>query len=286
MLPRSIVNEVERLLNAHVQSSRPASGGCINECAVISTTRGDFFLKWNRADAYPGMFEAELRGLHLLRETKTVKVPEPIVVGEARGFSWILMEAITAARRQRDYWQEFGRSLASLHRGTADRFGLDHDNYIGSLPQKNAWRATWLEFCVELRLEPQLRMAIDSGLLNGDDAKHFQRLYAQLDSIFPDEPPSLLHGDLWSGNFITGPDGEAWLIDPAVYYGHREMDIAMSRLFGGFDGGFYDAYNEAHPLANGWEERIEIAQLYPVLVHVNLFGGGYVGSVREIVRRF
>ncbi|MFZ1692867.1 MAG: fructosamine kinase family protein, partial [Flavobacteriales bacterium] len=160
------------------------------------------------------------------------------------------------------------------------------DNYIGSLKQVNTPAADWPSFFIHQRLEPQLRMARDAKRVEAGMAFRFERLFAKLDQLITVEPPALLHGDLWSGNFICDANAQPVLIDPAVYYGHREMDIAMTKLFGGFDSGFYAAYNDAWPMERGWEERMDLCNLYPLLVHVNLFGGGYAAQVEAALRRF
>ncbi|MEJ2596144.1 MAG: fructosamine kinase family protein, partial [bacterium] len=185
-----------------------------------------------------------------------------------------------------DFWEEFARLLAELHKNTQPYFGLDHDNYIGSLVQSNFRHDAWTDFYREQRLEPQLRLAREAGHFNRNVTRAFDRFYHRIERIFPAEPPALLHGDLWSGNFMVNENGSAVIIDPAIYYGHREMDLGMSMLFGGFDRRFYSAYDQHFPLEPGWQERMDYCNLYPLLVHVNLFGGGYVQQVEQIIRRF
>jgi protein-ribulosamine 3-kinase len=185
-----------------------------------------------------------------------------------------------------DFWAQTGRGLAQLHQHSAGEFGLDHDNYIGSLNQYNQKETDWVEFFVNQRLQNQLRMCSDHGHADAGLLRMFDRLFPKLEQYFPHEPPALLHGDLWSGNYLCGNKGAAYLVDPAVYYGHREMDLAMSLLFGGFDREMYHAYHEVFPLENGWKERVDLCNLYPLLVHVNLFGGSYISQVRAILKRF
>jgi protein-ribulosamine 3-kinase len=261
-------------------------GGCINSCARIDTDGGIWFVKWNDAAAYPGMLESEAKGLQLLRETGTLRVPEVVGHTLANGHTILLLEWLEPGRRKADFFHSFGIALAQLHRHTSKSFGLAHDNYIGSLPQRNRQHPDWAAFFAEERLEPQLRLAVDAGALGRETIRGFQRLYLRLPDIFPDEPPALLHGDLWSGNYLVGPEGEAAIVDPAVYYGHREMDLAMARLFGGFDSAFYEGYQSEWPTEPGLVQRAEICNLYPLLVHVNLFGGGYAGQVREVLKQF
>jgi fructosamine-3-kinase len=232
------------------------------------------------------MFEKEAKGLALLAETKTIHIPKVIAHGQTDDGAFLLLEHIETGYRQDGFWETFGQSLAALHRCTSPQFGLDHPNYIGSLPQQNGRHDRFAAFYIHERLQPQLDMAISSKQLNAKDEKHFNNLYKKLPDLCPQEPPALIHGDLWSGNFLVGADSQPVLIDPSVAYSHRELDLAMSRLFGGFDRSFYRAYEEAYPLAPGFEKRLPVYQLYYLLVHVNLFGGGYVGSVRRIMEGY
>jgi protein-ribulosamine 3-kinase len=262
------------------------AGGCINNTVKLSCPHGEFFLKWNEA-APADMFEAEAGGLKLLHESGQVRVPSIVNLGNAEGKNYLLLEFLESGRRASSYSATLGQELAALHKHTiGSSFGLDHDNYIGRLPQKNEIRTSWTDFFIECRLRPQVGLAAYSGLIGSDTVKQFEAFYTHIPSLFPEEPPSLLHGDLWSGNVHTGPDGHAWLIDPAVYYGHREMDIAFSQLFGGFDASFYAAYHEAFPLEAGWEQRTEICNLYPLMVHVNLFGTSYLSAVERTLERY
>lgn len=173
-----------------------------------------------------------------------------------------------------------------MHRNSSGQFGLDHDNYIGSLPQRNRFSASWAEFFVRERLAVQLQLAIDGGRIERQIASKFSAVFQRLHEWVPAEPPALLHGDLWSGNLLTSFAGNPCLIDPAVYFGHREMDLAMMRLFGGFHVDCFHAYAETFPLTPGFEDRADLYNLYPLLVHVNLFGGGYAAQVASIINRF
>lgn len=292
MIPPVITESVEHWLSKvqpghhKIISVSPVSGGSINRTFTIRTTSAGYFIKFNDARRYPGMFEAESRGLAIIRKTACIEVPDVFLCAQAGTFSFLLMEEETGGGNHSHFWEDFGRRLACLHRVNGGYFGLDHDNYIGSLNQQNNPCDQWTDFLAAQRLRPMVAMARRSGLLNSHDCNSFDRLLQRLKDLIPSESPSLLHGDLWNGNFIMGKNGYVCLIDPAVYYGHREMDIAMTRLFGGFDSRFYAAYNEAFPLAYGWEERISLNQLFPLLVHVNLFGGGYVSDVRQVLRQY
>ena len=265
---------------------QPVGGGCINHAVKVSGTMQSYFLKWNDAHAYPGMFEAEAKGLLLLSGTKTISVPAVIATGQYESDSFLILEWIESGRRTKNFWEDFGRKLAALHRFSSATFGLDHDNYIGSLPQSNRSHESGVDFFIRERLEPQLDIALRSGAFDTSWKNRLERLCEKLPALIPSEQPALLHGDLWSGNYMAGPDGAACLIDPAVYYGHRETDLAMTRLFGGFDHAFYSSYNEEFPLTKGHESRVGLFNLYPLLVHVNIFGGSYVQQVEGILRGY
>jgi fructosamine-3-kinase len=288
-IPPAVLEGVKTSLNIDDSAFKGfsfASGGCINQGGKLKTTLGDFFLKWNDIKKFPGMFEAESKGLKLLREKNTIRIPEVIGFGESEGHQFLLLEFIEEKFRQKKYWQHLGNKLASLHRRSSDLFGLDHDNYIGSLKQFNRQHASWLTFFVEQRLNVQLKLAIDSGIMDSEWSKQFESLYTKLTAILPEEKPSLLHGDLWSGNLITDENGEPCLIDPAVYFGNREADLAMTKLFDGFEDEFYISYHETFPLQPGYDKRLDIYNLYPLLVHVNLFGGSYKSAVAAILKAF
>ncbi len=273
-------------INTTIQNVASLSGGSINEAIRISANTGTFFLKWNDAKKYPDMFKAEAKGLQLLKHPGEIYIPEVIEEGEVTKSSFLLLEFISGGERRVDFFYHFGNALAKLHTHSNDKFGLDHDNYIGSLKQRNKQHDRWIDFFVEERLEKQLKLARDSGKINNSITQQFNKLYNRLEEIFPVEKPSLLHGDLWSGNYLTGGDGNACILDPAVYYGFREMDVAMSKLFGGFDKEFYEGYEAEWPMEKGWEKRIDVCNLYPLLVHVNLFDGGYLNDVQRIVSKF
>lgn len=265
---------------------RLLDGGDINSAARFSLADQNYFVKWNDADRYPLMFEAEAKGLNELRKANCIRIPEVKFIGEQDGGSFLLLELIDEGSRRTKYFQEFGEQLAQLHQNTKATFGLDHRNYIGSLPQVNTPTDTWSEFFVVNRLEEQIRLARDNRQVDAYLSNGFKHLFNKIESLFPNEAPALLHGDLWSGNQMPDKNGKPCIYDPAVYYGHREMDIAMTKLFGGFSTSFYESYNQAYALEEGWEQRVDLCNLYPLLVHVNLFGGGYAEQVRGILKYF
>lgn len=262
------------------------SGGCINATARLDTNRGAYFIKWNDKQAYPGMFEAEQQGLQMLREADALRIPEVLGTGEVGDQSFLVMEYIREGAPGHDFFSRFGQGLARLHQFSHTSFGLDHDNYMGSLPQYNHPSPDWATFFRDQRILPQWQMARNKGFFTGREEQNLHRLLSRLGQWLPDEPPALVHGDLWSGNYLTDAFGAPVLIDPAVYFGHREVEFGIMQLFGGYPPQFYHAYQEVWPFAEGWKERIRLYQLYPLLVHVNLFGAGYVGQVTEILHAF
>ena len=270
-----------------VVGSATAAGGDINRAERMTLADGrELFVK-HREGAPAGMYAAEAAGLAWLAEPSALRTPAVVAVGDERPPRFLALEWIPRGSPAAGHDEALGRGLAALHRAGSPAFGLADDNFIGSLPQRNGLADSWPAFYGERRLEPLARMAADAGALPAEFLAGLERLRARLpDLCGPPEPPARLHGDLWGGNAMAGPDGAPVLIDPAVYGGHREIDLAMMRLFGGFSRAVFDGYAEAHPLAPGHEDRAELYQLYPVLVHVVLFGGGYARSAERILRRY
>ncbi len=264
----------------------PVAGGDINAAFRLQTTNGSYFLKINDANLYPGMFEAEAAGLAALAAESELRVPPVIDVGISDGWQYLLLQWIEKKPMQKNTWHQFGHQLAAMHRRPQTAFGWPADNYIGSLQQVNTIHYTWADFYAGCRIMPLIDKLYTAAVLDQADLLHATALCEKLDQLFPVEPPALLHGDLWSGNFMITEGGAVAIFDPAVYHGHREMDIAMSKLFGGFDDAFYQAYQELYPLQRGWQQRLRLAQLYPLLVHAILFRGHYVYEVKEILKYY
>ncbi len=287
-IPSSVRKQIEKELDRPVSKVQRVSGGSINEAARLeAASLGPAFLKWNRS-ADPDMFTKEVRGLELLDKAGSgLRLPEVILCGKTPdGTGFLLLEYIEPGRGNSRSPVAFGERLARLHANKSDRFGLDHHNYIGRLPQSNKRHRNWTDFFIEERMEPQLEMALKNSRLKTSVTRHFKSMYDELPSIFPESAPCLLHGDLWGGNFFYDSGGDAVVYDPAVYYGHPEIELAFTHLFGGFPSRFYDAYEEVNPPEPGFEQRKDLYNLYPLLVHTNLFGGNYARQVESIVQRF
>lgn len=287
-LPEVVTNAIESLLDEDIVSVKPISGGDINEARLVTTPSHAYFLKMNDGPNGGAMLQTEQLGLELLGEYLPTSLEVPAVIGytTAGSYACLVLEYIESGQAWPVFWQVFGRGLADLHRCGHSDFGLDHNNFIARLPQNNEYLPDWPSFYYERRLQPQAILAYEARLLELHDMEQLQQLGRRLADWYPNEPPSLIHGDLWSGNYLVSAEGRPILIDPAVSYSHREMDLAMSRLFGGFPAEFYTAYHEAYPLAAGWEERLELGQLYYLLVHLNLFGKSYLDQVKQILARF
>ena len=274
--------------NILIKRKTPLGGGCINQCFKLLLSDGaEVFAKEN-ASAHANLFAEEARGLKALANVPGPRIPEVLWNGDDGSRQALILEYIPSSGKHPGFFPAFGKQLADMHRAAiSGRFGFDSDNHIGASPQINPWTDSWVEFFIHARLVPQVETAVRQGKLGGSLAKGLERLYGKLPDLLPEpEHPSLIHGDLWGGNFMCGPDGEPVLIDPAVSYSHREADLAMTRLFGGFSGEFYAAYNEEYPLPPDYRERDELYNLYHVLNHVNLFGESYLGGVISTLTRF
>ena len=253
---------------------RQIFGGSINIAFLINTNKGKFFIKLNENKIIK-LFDKEVKGLKLISSTNTINVPKVIYFDD----EVLVLEFIESNKINKKIWSNFGYRLAELHYNTSNSFGLGHNNFIGSLLQTNKFHDNWNDFFIFQRLKPQL----DIGNFSVKTHKLFEILFLELHNIFALTKPSLLHGDLWNGNFIS-TNSQVFLVDPAVYYGNREMDIAMTKLFGGFVKEFYDAYNYHYPLVKHWQTRTDICNLYPLLVHANLFGGNYYNQIHSILK--
>lgn len=260
----------------------PVSGGCINAASRLTLADGrTLFLKSNQ-QAPTDMFAAEAAGLAALAERQALRIPS--VLHASKRF--ILLEDLGAGSRKQDYWQRLGVGLAQLHRQPAQHFGFDSDNYCGETTQANAPNSDGYQFFAQRRILALANRCLEQGLLQAELMTKLDCLAKRLPQWIPEMPAVLIHGDLWSGNVHCCEDGAPALVDPAAYWGWAEADLAMTRLFGGFPAEFYDSYRANSALAEDWEQRIPLYNLYHLLNHLLLFGGGYLASVAEIADRF
>jgi fructosamine-3-kinase len=274
---------IEKWMDRSLIRVTPLFGGDINQVFKLSFTGLDCVLKLNNAGTYPGMFEKEAMGLEQISETGC-RAPEVLKSFSEGDHQFLILEFIQEEQPNGAYWERFGRRLAGLHSAVSANFGWKHDNYIGSLEQRNGKRQKWSDFFIECRILPLAEKAREKGLLTNVHMRQFESMFKRLPELIPEEQASFVHGDLWSGNLMCGPEKEPVFIDPAVYFGHREVDLAMTHMFGGFDQRFLESYEEVLPLEPGFDRRIDIHNLYPNLVHLVLFGRSYLGNVERVLR--
>ena len=285
-----LINHIENCINAHFQSQsiftwQNVSGGSINNTFKVSTKRQTFFVKTNSKTIFKNGFKEEVLGLKFLKNHNTL-VPKKIVEGTFNNSIYLVLEWVERKEPTSKFWKNFAFQLANLHQHKGKQFGLNYSNYMGQLLQKNTFSSDFTDFFVENRLKPQVKLAYNANLLKKKQILQFENLYKHLSGIFPNEKPCAVHGDLWSGNYICGVNEKAIFIDPAVYYGHREVDLAMSLLFGGFSTEFYQNYQQFFPLKKGFDKRKDLYNLYPLLIHLNLFGNSYLKSIESIITKF
>ncbi|GAB4295532.1 MAG: fructosamine kinase family protein [Ignavibacteriaceae bacterium] len=285
MIDKTVIEKIEEKLNCKTESVDSISGGCISHAfRIIMKNKETYLLKVNNSVPVD-MFKCEANGLNELMKPAVIRVPRPVLADN----NFILMEFISGRSEAPDFFEQFGRNFARLHRFKSGSFGFYENNYIGSTPQINIpskeESENWIKFYFNKRLKYQFSLAEKNGFASADLKKSFAGIENKIDTILAtdDALPSLLHGDLWSGNYIADEKGNACLIDPAVYYGHREADLAMTKLFGGFSNRFYLAYDEEYPLADGYNYRENIYKLYHVLNHLNLFGAAYHGQAVSLM---
>lgn len=290
MNPKIFAQVAEKISNAtknsfEIQNTKSISGGDINQAFLLQSENARYFVKFNRAELVE-MFAAEFAALTEIAQTKTIKVPEPITYGQAGNASFLVLEFVEFKRSSSQSEKQLGEQLAKLHLKTQSFFGWHIDNTIGSTPQHNLRSENWLTFWREQRLGFQLKLAAQNGY--GSQLQNLgEKLCERLDDFFTDYKPvpSLLHGDLWGGNAATTLENQAIIFDPASYYGDRETDLAMTELFGGFGRDFYAAYNDVWQLDAGYKTRKTLYNLYHILNHVNLFGGGYATQAKNMMQQ-
>ncbi len=282
-------SRLEKIFSEPIKSTSSISGGCIADSRKLQFESGKVYFLKQLSGRSPGGFDAEEAGLKELRKSSTVNVPEVV----RKGPDFLLLQWIEEGFSQTSSSMEMlGIQFAEMHRFRGKKFGFSEDNYLGGSPQLNKpskeGSQNWAVFYAENRLEIQTSLAVKNGYATSE----LRNLMENLIKKFPDfisgteEEPSLVHGDLWSGNYLIDKNGIPWLIDPAVYYGHREADLAMTSLFGGFSNSFYSAYKSTYPIESGYADREPLYHLYHLLNHLNLFGTGYYSQVISILRRY
>lgn len=281
-----IKTRIEEKLSTKIKSMSSLSGGCISDAYKLVMSDSNIYLLKYHPSISDDMFEKEANGLKELAKPSAIRIPEVLDVDK----DYILLEFISSGNKKKNFFENFGRRFAEMHKYTAKEYGFYEDNYIGSNPQSNIpddkEKTSWVSFYFNKRILYQLNLAEKLGNATAELKKSISKLEEKIEEILgeSEEQPSILHGDLWSGNFMVDENGNAVLIDPAVYYGHREADLGMTKLFGGFSSEFYKSYNETYPLKNGYDYRENIYKLYHVLNHLNLFGGGYYSQAISLIK--
>ena len=265
---------------------KSVGGGCINQTYKIITADKYFFCKLNSASKFPHLFEKEKNGLELIQKYNVIKTPGIIDYSIIGNEQILTLEWIEVGNRNDEFWKTFGQQLAALHQISTEEFGLKEDNYMGSVPQINRQEKNWVLFFRANRLEPLVKLCVNKNLLQPKHQEQFEILYQRLLQIFDNEKPALIHGDLWSGNYMCDKKGMPVLIDPAVYFGHRSVDLAMTTLFGGFHKSFYQAYHHYFPLPENYREQWNACNLYPLLIHLYLFGKSYLSKIEQTLDQF
>jgi protein-ribulosamine 3-kinase len=292
MIPSAIQSIIQQKLSDHFGASshqvqfQRIGGGSINDTWRIIRGTENYFCKINSAHKFPQLFEKEVEGLRLIGITHSIRVPGVIDHFESNGQQILLLEWITEGKRSSSFWKDFGQQLSALHGVQGTAFGLERDNYMGSVEQVNTYTPVWIDFFREQRLRTLVERCARLNLLSSSHVKKFEKLYQVLGSIFNEsDGPVLVHGDLWSGNFMCDAESPV-LIDPAVYYGHPSVDLGMTTLFGGFSAEFYEVYNYHRPFPSNYKEQWMICNLYPLLIHLLLFGQSYLSQIDQTLEKF
>ncbi|MDP9230025.1 MAG: fructosamine kinase family protein [Bacteroidota bacterium] len=298
-MPHEIIEQVRVLLQQKSASPidsiqiKSVGGGSINQAyKIIVNNDRHFFVKTNSSARFPKLFQKEKTGLLFLDKQNIIRVPDVIAHEENETDQILILEWIDGGIKTEKFWKQFGEKLAALHQQTwSDRdgqimFGFNENNYMGALPQINSFTSNWIDFFINCRLKPQIKSSTENNLLQPAHIVSFEKLYRRLPDFFEKEKPSLLHGDLWSGNFMCDKTSHPVLIDPAIYFGHRSMDLGITTLFGGFEKPFYESYNYNFTFPSNYKEQWDICNLYPLLIHLNLFGQGYLNNIAGILKSY
>jgi len=269
-----------------IKSIHSVSGGSINDSFHVVSNKGSFFVKSNQSKKFPEMFVREADGLRQLEKQCPGFTPQVVGLSDDGIQQILILDWIENIIPNEKSWLALGSKLAVTHQLTASQFGLLQNNFMGSVPQINTPTNNFTEFFINCRLQPLVEATINQGLMPSEFSLKFDELFRQFNTLIPEELPSLIHGDLWSGNVIFNKAGTPKILDPAIAYSHREADIAMTTLFGGFHESFYEAYNAIFPLEPNWKKRTSLFNLYPLLIHLKLFGHSYLGDIRCILEKY
>ncbi|HBZ08884.1 MAG TPA: fructosamine kinase [Bacillus bacterium] len=268
-----------------IKNVKRVAGGSINESFFVETERSKYFIKYH-ANSPSGFFELEADGLRLIKSTKSISVPDVLAFSDKKGEAFLVMEWLEGCETSKTQIQ-LGEQLAAMHQNYGIKHGFRKDTFIGTLPQPNGLSSSWLDYYRDKRLKAQLEQGIQQQTIKGKRRDRLEKLLEQLEDWIPDEaPPSYLHGDLWGGNWLPGPDGNPYLIDPSFLYGDRHFELAFTELFGGFTSAFYEAYASRFPIADYYEEIKPLYQLYYLIVHLNIFSEMYGGKVDSVLKRY
>lgn len=286
-MDKIFIEHLSTEINELIVAVSPIPGGDINHAAHIQTEHNEYFIKWNDNPLALQMFLCESKSLNSIALANTISTPKVIKCSSIVGKAYLLLEyvSVSSSPSNADLFT-FGTQLAELHKVNVNYFGFERDNYIGTLNQANTKSQHWDEFYISQRLQPQINLAKKQAYLSNTFQKTIDRFYSEISDLLEGMKPSLLHGDLWSGNYLISENGTGYLVDPASYYGHREVDLAMSELFGGFSPSFYEGYNNMFKISEDYTRRKEVYQLYYLLVHLNLFGKSYESSCESILSKF
>lgn len=284
MLPTHFKKYLATILKENLIQITSVNGGCINDNYKITTNNKEYFLKLNDADYFES-FIKEVDGLQFLSENSTFNIPEVIFMDCYENKAILILEFINQSTITKIGSENFGIKLAEMHAAPQPYFGWKENNYIGTIPQSNKPTKHFFDFFKKQRISPLLNLALERKLLLPTEKEWVLTKIDTLQDIFPKEPPALIHGDLWSGNYFIDRNNHPVLFDPSIHFSHREMDIAMTKLFGGFENSFYEAYHETYPMEEGWENRLAYYNLYPLLVHLLLFGKSYWRDIYSILSK-
>jgi protein-ribulosamine 3-kinase len=292
MLTRELASYITQLLtkggnNSKKVNFQPIGGGSINQAFKIDFINHSFFCKVNSATKFPQLFEKECQGLLQIKKQGSIQVPEIIHCFEYLEYQVLILEWIIPSTKDTSFWERFGKQLAALHQNNNEYFGFPESNYMGNILQSNDASHNWIDFFCNRRLQPMISKCFNANLLTQKHVFQFERLLPKLPGIFDEAlAPVLVHGDLWSGNFICNENSEPLLIDPAVSYSHPSVDLGMSTLFGGFDQRFYDTYQYYNPFPTNYKEQWEVTNLYPLLLHLLLFGSSYLSQIEQTLSKY